>query len=297
MSIYGFGVSPWGTGQWGDAEPEAIPGGLGYGRAYAVGDRVVRVELSHEPLHIVSTGVGDALNPRTWKIRNLVTGQQWTLMAVREVSVKVYEILTFEVLPKHYTELELSTGTLVDADRVPLPSLEFLFNGCYLSDNNTAQQQAAAGGYLQQDLQNQIVPQLGAASGGPTVGAAEQYGEMVSGTLLLDSGGDYVNQYGTDLIKKLILRRMIAKPGDFFHLPTYGMGLRVKEPLPVNDLRKLAAAIEAQVKLEPEVQACKANLSYSASAAVLNVVLKVQLEPNGQTMQIPLVVPTGAVQL
>lgn len=294
MSIYGFGVSPWGTGQWGDAEPEAIPGGIGYGRAYAVGDRVVRVELSHEPLHIVSTGVGDALNPRTWKIRNLVTGQQWTLMAVREVSIKVYEILTFEVLPKHFTELELSTGTLVDADRVPLPSLEFLFNGCYLSDNNTAQQQAAAEGYLQQDLQNNIIY---TDASGPTSGALVQYGEMVSGTLTLDSAGDYVNQYGTDLIKKLILRRMIAKPGDFFHLPTYGMGLRVKEPLPVNDLRKLAAAIEAQVKLEPEVQACKANLSYSASAAVLNVVLRVQLEPNGQTMQIPLVVPTGAVQL
>jgi len=254
MSIYGFGVSPWGTGQWGDAEPEAIPGGLGYGRAYAVGDRVVRVELSHEPIHLVSTGVGDALNPRTWKIQNLATGQQWTLMAVREISEKVYEILTFQVLPKHFTELELSTGTLLDQDRVPLPSLEFL-------------------------------------------GAAEQYGEMVSGTLLLDSGGDYVNQYGTDLIKKLILRRMIAKPGDYFHLPTYGMGLRVKEPLPVNDLRKLAAAIEAQVKLEPEVQACKANLSYSASAAVLNVILKVQLLPDGQTMQIPLVVPTNLVQL
>lgn len=297
MSIYGFGVSPWGTGQWGDAEPEAIPGGLGYGRAYAVGDRVVRVQLSHEPLHLVSTGVGDALNPRTWKIQNLATGQQWTLMAVREVSEKVFEILTFEILPKHFTELELSTGTLVDRDRVPLPSLEFLFNGCYLADNNTAQQQAVAAGYLQQDLQNQLVPQTGITTSGPSVGAIEQYEEMVGGTLKLNSNGDYVNQSGTDLIKKLILRRMIARPGDFFHLPNYGMGLRVKEPLPVNDLRKLAAAIEAQVKLEPEVQACKANLSYSASAAVLNVILKVQLLPNGQTVQIPLVVPTNVVQL
>ena len=289
MSIYGFGVSPWGTGQWGDAEPEAIPGGIGYGRAYAVGDRVVRVELSHEPLHLVSTGVGDALNPRTWKIQNLATGQQWTLMAVREVSAQVYEILTFEVLPKHFTELELSTGTLLDKDRVPLPTLEFLFNGCYLAATNTSSNRAAAQGYFQQDIENAVVPAMGAGE--------QQYSEMVSGTLRVDATGDYTNQYGADLVHKLILRRLIAKPGDFFHLPYYGVGLAVKEALPVNNLRMLAAAIEAQVKLEPEVQACKANLSYSASAAVLNVMLKVQLAPDGQIAQIPLVVPTGIVQL
>ena len=294
MSIYGYGVSPWGTGQWGDADIAFVGG---FGKAYAVGDRVVRVELVEEPLHLASTGFGDALNPRTWVVRDPASGRTWTLIAVREISSTIYEILTFESLPKHFTELELKTSDLVDTDEVPLPTMTFPFNGCYLASANTAQAKLAAQGYLEQDLQNQIVPMMGPAGNGPIVQSGMQYGEMVSGTLRIDSAGDYVNQYGETLIKKLVLRRLIAKPGDFFHLPNYGAGLRVKEPIPVNNLRMLAAAIEAQVKQEPEVQACKANLSYSASASVLNVLLRVQLAPNGQIAQIPLVVPTGAIQL
>ena len=281
---YGFGVSPWGTGGWGDAE---IPSAVAYGNAYAVGDRVVRVELTQEPLHLSSTGFGDALNPRTWQVSDPATGKQWTLMAVREISSKVYEILTFERLPKHFTELELRTTDLLDKDRLPLPTITFPFNGCYLAANNTTEQSSATAGYLQQDLMNSIAP--------PSLPAAgDNYASMVSGTLRIDSAGDYTNQFGTELVRKLIMRRLIAKPGDFFHLPGYGAGLGVKETMPVNNLRMLAAAIEAQVKLEPEVRAVKANLSYSASASVLNVLLRVQLEPDGQIAQIPLVVPTGA---
>lgn len=285
MSLYGFGVSPWGTSQWGDAEVQIQ---MGYGKAYAVGDRVVRVELNIIPLHLASTGFGDALNPRTWRVRDPATNKLWTLMAVRQISDTVYEILTFEHLPKHFTELELWTADLLDKDYVPLPTLSFLFNGCYRAAVNTPGNANASAGYTQQDLQNALVPVSPADSA--------VYGEMASGTLKIDSAGDYTNQSGESFIKKLILRRLIAKPGDFFHLPRYGAGLAVKETLPVNNLRMLAAAIEAQVKLEPEVQAVKANLSYSASAAVLNVLLKVQLSPNGQIVQFPLVVPTGSVQ-
>ena len=284
MAIYGFGVSPWGTGQWGDGETTTSL--LGYGKAYAVGDRVVRVELVEEPLHTASTGFGDALNPRTWRVRDPASGKLWTLMAVREVSDTIFEILTFESLPKHFTELELWTATLLDVDRIPLPTYTFLFNGCYLAANNTEGRKQASRGYVQQDLQNELVPAVD-----PT---GAQYSEMVSGTLKIDSAGDYTNQYGAALVKKLILRRLIASPGDFFHLPNYGAGLKVKEAIPVNNLRMLAASIEEQVKQEPEVQACKANLSYSASASVLNVLLKVQLSPNGQVVQIPMTVPTGA---
>lgn len=118
-----------------------------------------------------------------------------------------------------------------------------------------------------------------------------------TGTLVIEPGGDYASMTGAELIKKLILRRLTTKPGDFFHLPNYGIGLREKEPLPVADLRKLAKAIELQVAQEPEVAAVKATLTYSASAAVLNVRVQVQLKPSGQQVAVAVAVPTGQVVL
>ncbi len=118
-----------------------------------------------------------------------------------------------------------------------------------------------------------------------------------SGTLVIESDGDYASMTGAELIKKLILRRLTTKPGDFFHLPNYGIGLREKEPLPVADLRKLAKAIELQVAQEPEVAAVKATLAYSASAAVLNVRVQAQLKTSGQQVAVAVAVPTGQVVL
>ncbi len=279
---------PWGLGSWGTSYDSGIVESNGL--AYAVGDRVVRVELTVEPLHTSTSGSGDALNPKSWKIENPATGQLWTLMAVRMVSAQIYEILTFEQLPKHFTELKLSSVGLRDVLQVPLPLLEFLFNGCYRASENTPEASLVAKGVTQRDLYNAMTSPL-------SDGFGNAYSEMVSGTLVVNAAGDYESQAGATLAKKLVLRRLIAKPGDFFHLPTYGLGLRVKEPLPVNDLRKLAAAIEEQVNQEPEVQASKASLSYSASASALIVQLKVQLRPDGQIAEIPLVVPTGAVSL
>jgi len=286
--LVGYGVSPWGTGFYGDGYSELTT--ETDGRAYAVGDRVVRVELLVEPLHLSTTGLGDALNPRTWKIQDLATSKEWTLMAVKQVSDLVYEILTFEQLPKHFTELELSSATLRDVIQVPFPTLRFLFNGCHLAATNTSDAALVAKGVVQRDLFNAMLPPL-------TDDRGNSYSDMVSGTLVINSAGDYAPQSGADFIRKLILRQLIASPGDFFHLPNFGVGLRVKEPLPVNDLRKLAAAIEEQVNRNPEVEASKASLSYSASASALLVQVSVKLRPDGQIAQIPLVVPTGAIQL
>lgn len=295
MSHYiGYGVSPWGTGPWGDGYPETGPDAQG-GKAYAVGDRVVRVELEIEPLHFAITGFGDALNPRSWQIQDPATGRLWNLLSVRQVDNKIYEILTLESLPRYFTELELASFDLVTLDGIPYPTLRFLFNGCYLAVNNTSDSRLTANGVVQKDITNAMVPQINADTSQLAIGTV--YGDLVSGTLEIDSAGDYTSQSGVPFVKKLILRRLIARKGDFFHLPDYGIGLRVKEPLPVNDLRKLAAAIEQEVNKEPEVQASKANLSYSASASALNVQILVRLKPNGQTAQVALTVPTGLVQL
>ena len=117
-----------------------------------------------------------------------------------------------------------------------------------------------------------------------------------SGTLTITTGGDYASQSGAELIKKLVLRRLISKPGDFFHLPNYGLGLRVKEPIPNVDLRKLAVQIEEQVNLEPEVAESRASLSYAAGTGTLLVNLKVRLKSTGDVIQTNMAIPTGAIQ-
>lgn len=282
----GYGLAPWGTGYWGEGILAALEEG---GVAYAVGDRVVRVELLTEPLHTNSTSVGSAINPRTWAITDPASGKSWTVMAVKDVSAKVYNILTLEPLPKHFTTLQLSTSTLKNSLGIPFATLELSFNGAYLDVNNSNEARTAARGYLLQDLANQPAPPLTDMSG--------TYNDLVGGTLEINSAGDYVSQYGAALVKKLIIRRLLSKPGDFFHLPTYGVGLRVKEPIPTSNLRKLAVIIEQQAQQEPEVQAVKANLSYSAAANALVVRVRVQLAPTGQEADVMLTVPTGLVQL
>lgn len=278
-----YGTGPYGSGYWGGGSVLSFEE---FGKAYATGDRIVRIELVTEPLHSTTTGAGDALNPRTWQITDPTSGKSWTSLAVREVSSKIFEILTLEVLPKHFTSLSLGTITLKSVSGVPFPTLAFPFNGNFLAINNTDESRTAARGYLPKDLANvQVAP--------ATTGAAA---DMVGGTLQIESSGDYATMYGEALVRKLILRRLVSKKGDFFHLPDYGLGLREKEPLPTSDLRKLAAAIEQDVALEPEVEAVKANLSYSAAASALIVQMKVRLKPTGQQAQIALTVPTGTVQ-
>ena len=54
----------------------------------------------------------------------------------------------------------------------------------------------------------------------------------IGGSLRIGADGDYVADEGTELMKKLILRRLLTPKGAFFHLPDYGYGLAVKEPTP-----------------------------------------------------------------
>ncbi len=120
--------------------------------------------------------------------------------------------------------------------------------------------------------------------------------ETSAGSTLVISSGDYASQSGPDLIMKLVKRRLISNTGDFFHLPNYGLGLRIKEPIPNVDLRKLAVQIEQQVNLEPEVAESRASLSYAAGTGTLLINLKVRLKATGDVIQTDMTIPTGAVQ-
>ena len=106
-----------------------------------------------------------------------------------------------------------------------------------------------------------------------------------AGTLVLRAGGDYQTDTGPALLKKLILRRVTTPRGAFFHLPDYGLGLRVKEPLPTPELFKLKAELELQVKREPDVDAVAATVLYDRSGH-LSVQLRVRTRKTGQSFDL-----------
>lgn len=273
-----YGTGTYGTGAWGGLPTDLTQTLM----AYAIGDRVVRVELSEPPRHVSTTGPNDALNPRSWRILDAATGKKWTILAVKQVSGTEYELLTLESFPRYERTLRVLAEPMFSFTGSLLPTAYVDFNGCYLNVRTTDDAKTAAHGYYIQDLTNAPVPPLAIEVGG------ELAGNIVGGTLQIDAGGDYTTEYGPALLKKLILRRLVAKPGDFFHLPGYGLGLREKETLPQVELKKLARAIEEQVRLEPEVADVRVNLSYSAAASALIIQLKVQMRATGQVMGVNL---------
>jgi hypothetical protein len=105
------------------------------------------------------------------------------------------------------------------------------------------------------------------------------------GTLQIDASGDYKTETGVALVRKLILRRLTSTPGDFFHLPDYGIGLNVKGRIPTSDLVKLKAEIERQVLLEPEVAQCEASLLLLPEN-VLQVQVRGQLKKTGVSFDV-----------
>lgn len=103
-------------------------------------------------------------------------------------------------------------------------------------------------------------------------------------------GGDYDFDEGTTLLKKLIIRRLTTSPGEFFHLPAYGLGFRVKRPVSPNDLPALQKKIEEQVLHEPDVASVKATLTMGANG-ILNIQVKVVTKPEGQHVDVSLATP------
>lgn len=270
----GWGTSPWGLGPW----------GLGFGpltitTAYAAGDRFVRVILSAPPLEDASTVVGSVYNPDTWQITTPSTGRVFTVLSVAKTGTNTYDILTLEEFDTHYVQMAVGTSTLKTAAGVPVGSLlTFGFAGVRLEATSTPQRKTTTRGFAERDIANPPTPN-----------------SPVGGTLEITSAGDYKPVEGPQLLRKLIIRRLVSMRGDFFHLPEYGIGLREKEPLPVNDLVKLKKQIEQQIKLEPDVEGANIALSYDYAASALIVQMQVRMKQTGQRIDVALPIPTGAV--
>lgn len=220
---------------------------------------------------------GDALNATTWTIERLGTGAFLTPSVVRQLDALTFEIQTLEAFESDLVTYRISSTTLLDAVGLPIiPPTQADFLGALAALEATPQAQLVRRNAAARDLANTQTP-----------------GSVFQGGTLQVSGGDYANVSGPPLLEKLILRRLLARPGDYYHLPDYGVGLRDKEPVPIPDLAKMKARIEQQILLEPEVSAVRATLTVDPDGLVIVQVHTTQRD--GSVLELPAVRQGGVV--
>jgi len=268
--VSGWGLSPWGLGMWGLGTLTA----LSIESCRAASLRSVRVVLSMPPLAGSTIVEGDALNPNTWYIQDLQTSEFLTVTCVAQISSTEFEVFTIERVPSYPYELRIGSSTLVTASGVLISSP----SSCDAPGLAYTPPHVEVTQLL--DLKNPQFP----------------LNDQPGGTLRVDASGDYEVHTGIDVLRKLVIRRLTTMPGAFFHMPDYGIGLRVKEPLVTPDLVKLRTEIRQQLLKEPEFDAVDVGLSLSADG-VLHITVRARLSKLNQEVVIPVAVPTRLVTL
>lgn len=265
-----WGTGPWGTGPWGG------PGTVSIAMAYATSTNDVVVVASGPLLARSIVLFGDASNPSSWQIVRQDTGKIVPIVAVTIINPSQVVLRTQFPLPQRTVELEVDATNVRDVGGNPLAlPRTATFAGVTEQALSTPDIIASGKTKAPTDILNRSSP--------------TENGSL-SGTLIV-KGGDYAEESGAGLLRKLIIRRLVARPGDFYHLPTYGVGLRVKQPVPAGDLMKLQTAIKQQIMFEPDVASVKVTLTQSTN--LLFVQLAVVTRSTGQTLDIGVPFQTG----
>ena len=266
----GWGAAPWGTSAWGTGFGPTLT--VEMVRAATI--RSARVRLSQPPLLKSTIVPGDGYNPNTWYVENLTTGELLTVEAIARISAVEVEVFTVETLPPYPQQFRVGAPTLLTAIGVLMspPSYGDAWGLTFVSQQTEAHQLL--------DLKNPQLP----------------LNDQPGGTLNVPPGGDYDVHTGIDVLRKLVIRRLTTAPGSFFHMPDYGIGLRLKEPLVTPDLVRLRADIQQQLLKEPEFDAVQAAVALTPDG-VLRITIKARLSKLNQEVVIPVEVPTALVSL
>lgn len=258
----GWGIGSWGTSEWGSGVAEE----LFVVSAFALNTNTVRVLLSRAPRW--GRQPGDAGDPSAWAVI-APRGRALTVLAVKRGPTRRHVDLTvlqaFDPFPAPHVVRTATIRTPVGA-LITAP-LEATFEGIAAT---------RPGPGVLSDLRN------------PPFGSDVQAG----GTFSVGANGDYQQHSGEELLRKLLVRRLTTTPGGFFHLPGYGIGLRVKEPLTTQDLTKLRAEIERQLAREPEIDTARVRLTLSPQDGVLVVAVRAILSRTQEQVTVEVPVPT-----
>jgi hypothetical protein len=215
---------------------------------------------------------GDALNPATWTIQRLDTNAYFSVVGVAQTSTYEYTLTTLEEFGAVSVNHRVSTSTLKDTSgSIIATPRQADFLGILDAQKATPAARLAAARVAAQDIANTQVPDS----------------VYFGGTLEIGPDGDYKTDTGAKLVRKLLYRRMVSNRGDFFHLPNYGEGLRVKELIAVADLPRKKALLEKASLSEPEVDGAVVTLTLDTKNQ-LNVKLKVKLKSTGEAVDVDL---------
>lgn len=260
-----WGLAPWGLSFWGGV------GGFAVASAYANSDRSVLVEFTVPPLQQTEIGTGDALNPATWAVTS--NGRTLLPIVVTRLDAVTFEVRTLQLLDSWLRSVTIASDTMLDAGRNPTPA--------FLATVPGAQ-----------------VPPADAGDGARYVDAANPpfVNGQPNGVLRIRAGGDFANESGPALLKKLVLRFLETSPGELDNLQDYGLGARVKEPLSTSDLVRMRARIE-QGLLRWIPGAIEVGARLELGGGVLTVQASVRTSTGETVSESTRVVFGGGVQL
>lgn len=230
---------------------------------YATATNTLHVELGFVPTAESEFDDGDALNPASWVIAVPSTGTTYTTIGVLMVDSTTFDITVLEMLGDHFTDHSV-TATLLASDGSPFSPVAATFLGTVETIDPI--ESVSLDRYLDRDLAN---PPFQADADG------------FAGTLQIGANGDYVSDSGVDLVKKLVMRRLSTPLGGFPHLPGYGVGLAIKEPIiGSGNLATLKTTIQTQIRLEPDVENVLVGLTLDRSNTLL-IQLRIRVAGHG----------------
>lgn len=244
-----YGLGTWGLDYFG-TDPS-----LYLQNAVAVTTHSVLVTTSTPVRATSPLSPGDALNPRSWTVTRVTGGLNYTVVGVLPVTERRFQLfLRTALASSNYlhrvtsTVLQSSTGLLISAPY-------------YAEFRGVAPAEAIVDRYRPFDLAST---------------------EIVGGSLKTNEAGGYVRVYGDDLIRKMVIRRLVTMPGAYFHIAPsdFGQDLKIKEPLRVSSLSTMKVQIEEEIRKEPGVIGAVANLSLTGG--ILTIKARIQTD-SGET--------------
>lgn len=266
----GWGLDDRGLLPYGDA---AAGIGIGLTKALAVTTRTVLIGVSALAQDNSAYLPGDALNPSTWYVQRLDTGVFLNVVSVEQSGTYRYALTVLEEFGPADVQHRVSSTTLKDmAGHAIISPRSADFAGLLSSTEVSNEARLAAQKHAVRDYANAQLPNS----------------PFYAGTLQVDSTGDYKAVEGAELVRKLILRRLVTTPGDF-QLPgyaSYGLGVEEKKGLKSADLNRLKQSAEAQVLEEPEVESVAVSVQLAEASGVLYVSVKAKLKKNGQQIEV-----------
>jgi hypothetical protein len=248
--VAGWGVSGFGIAPYGGLSFVGLPT-LTLVSADALDTRTVRVVTSADMQVQSDILDGDGTNPDTWLLTRDDTGVVLPIASV-DIDGQTATLHLLTDLAKYAVFHTVSTTTLKGAtgEVVQAPTSQS-FHGLAESAEAMSPRSLIR---VQRDLANLAAPR-----------------NPLGGTLQVGSDGDYRNVDGVEYERRMLLRRLWTRPGDFFHIPKYGIGLREKEPLPVSSLNALAADIRTQILSDGTIKEAAVQLSFKSSVLVVEV--------------------------